>query len=93
MFRLALILISAGMFAVVSSAVADKKDKPDDDGFVSIFDGKTLKGWHVSAKTGHSKTSGNKSAANGLSRTTPCSAPGHQRQRRYPDHRQGLWRL
>ena len=32
-----------------------------DDGFESIFDGKTLKGWHVSAKTGHSRASKNKS--------------------------------
>src|SRR5688500_14440564 len=32
-----------------------------DDGFVSIFDGKTLKGWHVSAKSGHSRTSKNTS--------------------------------
>jgi hypothetical protein len=30
-------------------------------GFRSIFDGKTLAGWHVSAKSSHSKTSGNKS--------------------------------
>ena len=30
-----------------------------DDGFVSIFDGKTLNGWHVSAKTGHSRASKN----------------------------------
>lgn len=29
--------------------------------FVSIFDGKTLNGWHVSAETGHSRASGNKS--------------------------------
>src|SRR5687768_3646823 len=29
--------------------------------WVSIFDGKTLKGWHVSAQTGHSGASGNKS--------------------------------
>src|SRR3954465_2332860 len=28
-----------------------------EDGFVSIFDGKTLKGWHVSASTGHSGAS------------------------------------
>jgi len=28
-------------------------DKPDDRGLESIFDGKTLKGWHVSGKTGH----------------------------------------
>ena len=32
-----------------------------DDGLVSIFDGKTLKGWHVSAKTGHSRASRNQS--------------------------------
>lgn len=32
-----------------------------DDGFVSIFDGQTLRGWHVSAKTGHSRASGNQS--------------------------------
>src|SRR5262245_34635117 len=31
------------------------------DGFVAILDGKTLKGWHVSAKTGHSRASGNQS--------------------------------
>jgi hypothetical protein len=31
-----------------------------DDGFVSIFDGRSLTGWHVSAKTGHSRASGNK---------------------------------
>ncbi|MGA2254749.1 MAG: DUF1080 domain-containing protein [Thermoguttaceae bacterium] len=30
-------------------------------GFKSIFDGQTLKGWHASAQTGHSRTSGNKS--------------------------------
>ena len=28
--------------------------------FVSIFDGQSLKGWHVSSKTGHSRASGNK---------------------------------
>src|SRR5690349_13392955 len=27
------------------------------DGFVPIFDGKTLQGWHPSAQTGHSATS------------------------------------
>ena len=32
-----------------------------DTGFVPIFDGKSLSGWHVSARTGHSKTSGFKS--------------------------------
>jgi len=32
-----------------------------DDGFVPLFDGKTLKGWHASAKTGHSAASRNQS--------------------------------
>jgi hypothetical protein len=35
--------------------------EPARDGFVSIFDGKTLKGWHVSSKTGHSRASKNQS--------------------------------
>lgn len=30
---------------------------PDEDGFVSIFDGTSLDGWHMSAKTGHSSAS------------------------------------
>lgn len=30
-----------------------------DDGFLSIFDGSSLKGWHISAKTGHSRASKN----------------------------------
>ena len=38
---------------------ADEKDKKD-DGYTSLFDGKSLKGWHVSAKTGHSATTKNK---------------------------------
>jgi hypothetical protein len=39
------------------------EEKPDDKdkGFVAIFDGKTLKGWHVSAKSGHSSRSKHKS--------------------------------
>jgi hypothetical protein len=31
--------------------------EPDKEGFVPIFDGKTLNGWHASAKTGHSSVS------------------------------------
>lgn len=38
-----------------------KPEKFDDTGFVKIFDGKTLDGWKVSAKTGHSRTSKNTS--------------------------------
>lgn len=37
------------------------KDKDDDKGFVALFDGKTLTGWTVSAKSGHSRASDNKS--------------------------------
>ena len=33
--------------------------RPAEEGFVSIFDGKSLKGWHPSAKTGHSRASKN----------------------------------
>jgi Domain of Unknown Function (DUF1080) len=33
----------------------------NETGFVSIFDGKSLAGWHVSAKTGHSRKSKNAS--------------------------------
>src|SRR6185369_5893508 len=31
-----------------------------ENGFAPIFDGQTLKGWHASAQTGHSRASGNK---------------------------------
>jgi len=35
-------------------------EKQKNDGYVSIFDGKDLDGWHVSSKSGHSRKSGNK---------------------------------
>jgi hypothetical protein len=37
-----------------------------EDGFVSLFDGQSLKGWHVSTKTGHSRASQNKSGGKWL---------------------------
>ena len=40
----------------LSFSHADSQDKPA-AGFVSIYDGKTLAGWHISAKSGHSGTS------------------------------------
>jgi hypothetical protein len=46
------------------SGGADKdKSKTEDGekGFIKIFDGKTLKGWKVSARSGHSRASKNKS--------------------------------
>jgi 3-keto-disaccharide hydrolase len=53
---LSLCLVAPAVVALLHAD--DKKDaKPDDAGFVSIFDGKTLRGWHASAKTGHSAAS------------------------------------
>ena len=40
-------------FALILSAAA----QTNETGFVSIFDGRSLAGWHVSAKTGHSGAS------------------------------------
>jgi hypothetical protein len=60
---LSLSLLTAALFvlALVPGQADDKKtDNNYDKDFVPIFDGKTLDGWHVSAKTGHSRTSGNK---------------------------------
>ena len=44
---------------LLSGAAAREKKK--NDGYTSIFDGKTLDGWHISAKSGHSGKSKNKS--------------------------------
>jgi hypothetical protein len=43
------------MFAAfgLAAQASEPAAKAADDGFVSIFDGKTLQGWHISAKTGH----------------------------------------
>ena len=45
------------------SAGAALAAQPAADGFVPIFDGKTLQGWHASARTGHSRASGNQSGS------------------------------
>jgi hypothetical protein len=42
------------------AALTGLAEEPKDAGFVALFDGKTLKGWHISAQTGHSRKSGNK---------------------------------
>lgn len=44
------------VFLLVPGAIAAEQVEA---GFVRIFDGNSLKGWHVSAKTGHSRASGN----------------------------------
>ncbi len=64
MNRAALLVLLLPCLAVLllpAVGADDSKEKPDDSGFVSIFDGKTLEGWHVSAKTGHSAASKHKS--------------------------------
>lgn len=60
-------LITAALFAAVCgliafpSSAAPPPEKFDAAGFVPIFTGKDLTGWHVSAKTGHSGASKHKS--------------------------------
>jgi hypothetical protein len=64
MYRSALAsLVVAGLAGMLLPAARtdDRKEKPDEKGFESIFDGKTLEGWHVSAKSGHSRASKNQS--------------------------------
>ncbi len=61
--RSAALIIAVTLTAslAVLQAEPPKPEKFDDTGFVKIFDGETLKGWKVSAKTGHSRTSKNES--------------------------------
>lgn len=50
--------LMAALLCIPFASRADKAAAKDDEkGFVSIFDGKTLKGWKVSAKSGHSGAS------------------------------------
>jgi hypothetical protein len=58
LFTVALIVASVAL-ARHAAAEDFKRDLFDDKGFVKIFDGKTLTGWHVSAATGHSGASKN----------------------------------
>lgn len=53
-------LVGAGLMAATPACAADSV-RPAEEGFVPIFDGKSLKGWHVSAQSGHSRRSDNKS--------------------------------
>lgn len=50
---LAALVALGGMNLSANLAAAEKKEARDEQGFKPIFDGKTLKGWHVSGKTGH----------------------------------------
>jgi len=44
-------------FVLLSWQPTRANEKSKDDGYVAIFNGKNLDGWHVSAKTGHSRKS------------------------------------
>lgn len=59
----AALALALAPLAALLPARADlpRPEKFDDTGFAPIFDGKSLAGWKVSAKTGHSRTSKNKS--------------------------------
>jgi hypothetical protein len=46
---------------LLGSAIATTAAESKSDGFVSLFDGKSLAGWHVSVKSGHSRASKNQS--------------------------------
>jgi Domain of Unknown Function (DUF1080) len=55
-------VLLAAVFAgtVLLGTTSSQANNPLQKEYVSIFDGKSLKGWHVSAKSGHSKKSENK---------------------------------
>ena len=59
--RFAVLISAFAGLAATALAELPKPEKFDDAGFVPLFDGKTLKGWTISAKTGHSGASKNKS--------------------------------
>jgi hypothetical protein len=61
MQRILFLLILAVLAAAFMLPPMPAGEKKKDDGYVAIFDGKSLDGWHVSAKSGHSRKSKNKS--------------------------------
>src|SRR2546430_1718777 len=52
--------LASTLLAAFMLTAAHAGEKKKDDSYVSIFDGKSLTGWHVSAKSGHSSKSGKK---------------------------------
>lgn len=53
--------ICATLSLAACLAISAYADGAKDEGFASLTDGKTLNGWHISAKSGHSGTSKHKS--------------------------------
>src|SRR5262245_10058776 len=60
--RFALLVLPALLLALPSAAEPPKPERFDDTGFVRLFNGTDLTGWHVSPKTGHSGASQHKTA-------------------------------
>ncbi len=58
------LFVALGLVLALSAMLSEQRSRADekskDDGYVSIFNGKNLDGWHVSAKSGHSRKSKNK---------------------------------
>ncbi len=54
-----LLLAALSLAGLSPLAARDDKDGDKDKGFVPLFDGKSLAGWKVSAKSGHSRASKN----------------------------------
>ncbi len=50
---------AAALVALAATLSPVRGAEPDKDGWQTLFDGKTLTGWHVSTKTGHSRASKN----------------------------------
>jgi hypothetical protein len=70
MHRILLPLLALSLAIMTATSAGEKKQDGDkkqgdgkkkDDPYLSIFDGKSLDGWHVSAQSGHSSKSGRKS--------------------------------
>lgn len=61
MIRTSLVCLLALTALSVSAADIPVDKTLSDEGFETVFDGKSLAGWHVSSMTGHSATSKNKS--------------------------------
>jgi hypothetical protein len=60
MRRFACLFLFVGLLACLSLSAGGAGEKKA-DGYVSIFNGKDLTGWHVSSETGHSRASKHKS--------------------------------
>ena len=66
-FLAMLSVVAIGLSLAASAAAEDfKREKFNDSGFVSLFNGSSLDGWHVSSQTGHSRASNNQSGGRWL---------------------------